>query len=160
MKFLSNVLKTLSTLELYAEKKRPIPNGISKHFIHLSIYELFYCSPRKKQNWNNRLIGQLNSNFFNKELVSSFFPVNLSGGQFFVTAEDRHLWNVSETLREIYPIYPIYPIIRFASQIKIKLYQTSRRSCIDCCILELCSGLTAYEISFSLWKASRSAYVK
>ena len=29
--------------------------------------------------------------FFNKELVSSFFLVNLSGGQFFVTAENRHL---------------------------------------------------------------------
>ena len=50
MKFLSNVLKTLSTLDLHAEKKRQIPNGISKHFIHWSIYELFYDSPRKKQN--------------------------------------------------------------------------------------------------------------
>ena len=48
----------------------------------------------------SRRIGQMNFNFFNKELVSSFFPVNLSGGQFFVTAEDRHLWNVSETLKE------------------------------------------------------------
>ena len=38
--------------------------------------------------------------FFNKKFVSSFFPVNLSGGQFFVTAEDRHLWNVSETHKE------------------------------------------------------------
>ena len=38
--------------------------------------------------------------FFTKELVSSFSPVNLSGGQFSVTAEDRHLWNVSETLKE------------------------------------------------------------
>ena len=28
------VLKTLSTLDLHAEKKRQIPNGISKHFIH------------------------------------------------------------------------------------------------------------------------------
>ena len=36
----------------------------------------------------------MNSNFFNKEFV------NLSGGQFFVTAEDRHLWNVFETLKE------------------------------------------------------------
>ena len=89
MKFLSNVLKTLSTLELHAEKQRQIPNGISKHFIHWSIYELFYCSPRKKQNWNNRRIGQMNSNFFNKELVSSFFLVNLSGGHFFVTADQR-----------------------------------------------------------------------
>ena len=34
MKFLSNVLKTLSTLNLHAEKKRQIPNGILKHFIH------------------------------------------------------------------------------------------------------------------------------
>ena len=50
MKFLSNVLKTLFTLELHAEKQRQIPNGISKHFIHWSIYELFYSSPRKKQN--------------------------------------------------------------------------------------------------------------
>ena len=36
----------------------------------------------------------------NNEKVSSFSPVNLSGGQFSVTAEDRHLWNVSETLKE------------------------------------------------------------
>ena len=32
------------------------------------------------QNWNNRRIGQMNSNFFNKEFVSSFLPVNLSEG--------------------------------------------------------------------------------
>ena len=82
------------------EKKRQIPNGISKHFIHRSIYVLFYSSPRKKQSWNNQRIGQMNSNFFKKELGSSFFPVNLNGGQFFVTAEDRHLWNVPETLKE------------------------------------------------------------
>ena len=48
----------------------------------------------EKQNWNNQRISQMNSNFFNKEFV------NLSGGQFFATAEDRHLWNVSETLKE------------------------------------------------------------
>ena len=35
-----------------------------------------------------------------KEFVSSFFLVNLTEGQFFVTAEDRHLWKVSETLKE------------------------------------------------------------
>ena len=29
--------------------------------------------------------------FFNKEFLSSFFLVNLRGGQCFVTAEDRHL---------------------------------------------------------------------
>ena len=81
MKFLSNVLKTLSTLDLHAVKKRQIPNGISKCFIHWSIYELFYNSTRKKQNWNNWRIGHMNSNFFNKEFVSSFFPVNLRGGQ-------------------------------------------------------------------------------
>ena len=69
----------------------------------LIISQFKNCSvlqPEEKQNWNNRRSGQTNSNFFNKELVSSFFPVNLSGGQFFVTAEDRHLWNVSETLKE------------------------------------------------------------
>ena len=81
MKFLSNVLKTLSTFDLHAVKKRQIPNGISKYFIHWSIYELFYNSTRKKQNWNNWHIGQMNSNFLNKEFVSSFFPVNLRGGQ-------------------------------------------------------------------------------
>ena len=70
-------------------KKRQIPNGSSKYFIYWSIYELFYNSARKKQNWNNRRIGQMNSNFFNKELVSSFFLVNLSGGHFFVTADQR-----------------------------------------------------------------------
>ena len=51
MKFLSNVSKTLYTLGLHAKKKkRRIPNGISKYFIHRSIYELCYNSPRKKQN--------------------------------------------------------------------------------------------------------------
>ena len=34
MKFLSNVLQTLSTLGLRAEKKRQILNGIYKYFIH------------------------------------------------------------------------------------------------------------------------------
>ena len=38
MKFLSNVLKALSTLILH---------DISKCFIHQSIYGLFYNSPRK-----------------------------------------------------------------------------------------------------------------
>ena len=50
MKFLSNVLKTFSTLDLHAEKKGQIPNGISKYFIHWSTHELFYNSPRKKEN--------------------------------------------------------------------------------------------------------------
>ena len=81
-------------------KKRQITNGISKYFIHWSIHELFHNSPRKKSNWNNRRIGQMNSNFFNKEFVSSFFPLNLRGIQCIVTAENRHLWNVSETLKE------------------------------------------------------------
>ena len=49
MEFLSNVLKTLATLDLHAEKKRQIPNGGSKYFIYWSIYELFYNSARKKQ---------------------------------------------------------------------------------------------------------------
>ena len=96
MKFLLNVLKTLSTLDLYAGKKRQIPNDISKYFIYWSISELFYSSPRKKQNWNNRRIGQMNSNFFNKEFVSSFFPVNWRGVNF--------LWqpniDISETFKE------------------------------------------------------------
>ena len=86
--------------EIKKKKKKQIPNGMSKHFIHWLIYGLFYSSPRKKQNWKNRRIGQMSYNVFNKELVSQFFPVNLSAGQFFVTAEDRHLWNVSETLKE------------------------------------------------------------
>ena len=50
MEFLSNVLKTLATLDLHAEKKRQIPNGSSKYFIYWSIYELFYNSARKKKN--------------------------------------------------------------------------------------------------------------
>ena len=49
MKFLSNVLKTLSTLDLHAEKKRQIPNGISKYFIHWSVRELLYGSARKSK---------------------------------------------------------------------------------------------------------------
>ena len=57
----------------------------------------FIAARGKRQNWNHWRVGQMNSNFFSKELVSSFFPVNLSGGQFLVTAEDRRLWNVSET---------------------------------------------------------------
>ena len=52
------------------KKKKQIPNGMSKHFIHWLIYALFYSSPRKKQNWKNRRIGQMNYNVFNKELVS------------------------------------------------------------------------------------------
>ena len=32
MKFLSNVLKTFSTLGLHTDKKRQIPNGIFKMF--------------------------------------------------------------------------------------------------------------------------------
>ena len=82
------------------EKKSQIPNGISKYFIHWSIYELFYNSPRKKKNWNNRAYRSNKFKFFNKKFVCSFFPLNLRGGQCFVTAEDRHLWNVSETLKE------------------------------------------------------------
>ena len=38
----------------------------------------------------------MNSNFFNKEFVSSYFPVNLRGSKFFVTAKDK----ISETLEE------------------------------------------------------------
>ena len=57
-------------------KKRQIPNGSSKYFIYWSIYELFYNSARKKQNWNNRRISQMNSNFF-RQGVCSFFLVDL-----------------------------------------------------------------------------------
>ena len=49
MKFLLNVLKTLSTLDLLSEKKRQISNGISKYFIYRSIYELFYNSAKKSK---------------------------------------------------------------------------------------------------------------
>ena len=75
------------------EKKSQIPNGISKYFIHWSIYELFYSSPRKKQNWNKRRMGQMNSNFFNKKFVSSFFPVNLRGVNF--------LWQLKTDISEM-----------------------------------------------------------
>ena len=56
----------------FARKKRQIPNDISKYFIHWSIYDLFYSSPRKKK-------------IVCKEFVSSFFPVNFREGQFFMT---------------------------------------------------------------------------
>ena len=36
------------------------------------------------QNWNNRRIGQMNSN--QQGIVGSFFLVNLRGGQCYVTA--------------------------------------------------------------------------
>ena len=72
----------------HAEKKAN-PERYFKTLYSLVTYELFHSSPRKKKNWNNRRIGQMNSNFFNKELVSSFFLVNLSGGHFFVTADQR-----------------------------------------------------------------------
>ena len=78
MKFLLNVLKTLSTLDLHSEKKRQIPNDISEYLIYWSIYEMFYNSARKKQNWNNRGIGQMNSNFFNNEFV--IFPSEFKWG--------------------------------------------------------------------------------
>ena len=52
MKFFSNVLKTLSTLDLHAEKERQTTNGISKH--------LFI---------DQFMNGQMNSNFFNNESV-------------------------------------------------------------------------------------------
>ena len=66
----------------FSRKKRQIPNDISKYFIHC------FITARGK------------SKIVCKEFVSSFFPVNLREGQFFVTAEDRHLWKVSETLKE------------------------------------------------------------
>ena len=49
MKFFSIVLKTLSTLNLHAEKKRQIRNGISKYFIHWSIHELFITARGKSK---------------------------------------------------------------------------------------------------------------
>ena len=70
-------------------KKKANPERYFKTLYSLVTYELFHSSPRKKKNWNNRRIGQMNSNFFNKELVSSFFLVNLSGCHFFVTADQR-----------------------------------------------------------------------
>ena len=64
------------------KKKRQILNGFSKYFI-CQFMNCFYNSPRKKQNWNNRCIGQMNSSLFNKEFVSSFFPVNFKRGSMF-----------------------------------------------------------------------------
>ena len=77
------------------KKKRQIPNGFSKYFI-CQFMNCFYNSPRKKQNWNNRCIGQMNSSLFNKEFESSFFPVNFKRGSMFCdsrryTSLKRHL---------------------------------------------------------------------
>ena len=76
-------------------KKRQILNDISKYFIHWSIYELFYSSMRKKQNWNNRHLGQMNSNFFNKEFV--IFPSKFKWGSIFCDSwrwtSLKRLWN-------------------------------------------------------------------
>ena len=89
---LSNVLKIFSTLNLHAEKKKGKFRTVFQNIVIIGQFK--NCSvlqPEEKQNWNNRRSGQTNSNFFNNELVSSFFPVNLSGGQFFMTAENRHV---------------------------------------------------------------------
>ena len=81
MKFLSKLCLSL-VCPPKKRKKRQIPNGFSKYFI-CQFMNCFYNSPRKKQNWNNRCIGQMNSSLFNKEFVSSFFPVNFKRGSMF-----------------------------------------------------------------------------
>ena len=101
---LVNVLKTSSTLHLYAEKKGKFRTVFQNilfigQFKNCFIYVFFAARGKSKIETTGLSVKRIPI-FFNKELVSSFFLVNLSGGQFFVTAENRHLWNVSETLKE------------------------------------------------------------
>ena len=48
MKFLSNVLKTSSTLHLYAEKKRQIPNGIYLNILFIGQFKNCFIAARGK----------------------------------------------------------------------------------------------------------------
>ena len=77
MKFLSNVLKTLSILDLHAIKGKF--RTIFQNILFTGQFMTCFITTRGK------------SKIVCKEFVSSFFPVNLREGQFFVTAEDRHL---------------------------------------------------------------------
>ena len=83
MKFLSNVLKTLFTPDLHVEKKRQTPNGISKHFINWSIYELFYSSPRKKAKLKPLAYRSNEFQFFQQGVGKFIFPGKFKWGSIF-----------------------------------------------------------------------------
>ena len=98
MKFLSNVLKTLSTLDLH-EKKGKF-RTVFQNILFIGQFMNCLITARGKSKIETAGVSvKWIPFFFNKEFVGSFFPLNLRGSQFFVTAEDKHLWNVSETLK-------------------------------------------------------------
>ena len=69
MKLLLNVLKTLSILGLHAEKEK---KKNSERYLKI-FYSLVNLQSEEKAKLKQRSIGQMNSNFFNTEFVSSFF---------------------------------------------------------------------------------------
>ena len=77
MKFLSNVLETLSTLDLHAKKGKF--RTILQNILFTGQFMICFITARGK------------SKIVCKEFVSSFSPVNLREGQFFVTAEETSL---------------------------------------------------------------------
>ena len=77
MKFLSYVLKTLSTLDLHA-KKGKFRTIFFQNILFTDQFMTYFMAAGGKK-------------IVCKEFVSSFFSVNFREGQFFMTAEDRHL---------------------------------------------------------------------
>ena len=82
MKFLSYVLTTLSTLDLHAEKKGKFRTVIKNIlFIDQCMNCFIAARGKSKIETTNWRIGQINSNFLNKEFV--IFPSKFDWGSIF-----------------------------------------------------------------------------
>ena len=102
MKFLSNVSKTLYTLWFARRKKKDRFRMVFQNILFISQFMNCFITARGKAKLKQPAYRSMNSNLINKEFVNSFFPVNLRGGQCFVTAEDRHLYNVMKLLKSLH----------------------------------------------------------
>ena len=89
MKFLSNVLKTLSTLELYAEKKKAHSERYFKTFYSFVNLWTVLLQPEEKAKLKQPAYRSTEFQFFQQGVGKFIFLSKFKWGSFFVTADQR-----------------------------------------------------------------------
>ena len=84
------------------QKKKDRFRTVFQNILFISQFMNCFITARGKSKLKQPAYRSMNSNLINKEFVNSFFPVNLRRSQCFVTAEDRHLYNVMKLLKSLH----------------------------------------------------------
>ena len=84
------------------QKKKDTFRTVFQNILFISQFMNCFITARGKSKLKQPAYRSMNSNLINKEFVNSFFPVNLRRSQCFVTAEDRHLYNVMKLLKSLH----------------------------------------------------------